>query len=77
MPSPDPEWTLGTIRTGSGGGGLSGTEGGRTHVKYVTEGVFFKNSACPRFVKEGYFFEPRYEVWGLKIPLRSMKYLWL
>ena len=40
MPSPDPEWTVGTIRTGlggGGGGGLSGTEGGRTHVKYFTE----------------------------------------
>ena len=48
-----------------GGVGLSGTEGGRTHVKYFTEeGVFFKNFACTRFVKEGYFFEPRYEVWG-------------
>ena len=58
MPSPDSEWTLGTIRTGSGGGGgLSGTKGGRTNVKYFTEeGVFFKNSACPRFVKEGYSF---------------------
>ena len=60
------------------GGGLSGTEWGRTYVKYFTEeGVFFKNSACPRFVKEGSFFEPRYKVWGTKIPLQSTKYAWL
>ena len=26
------------------------------------KGVFFKTSACPRFVKEGHFFVPRYEV---------------
>ena len=37
-------------------------------------GVF----ACSWFVKEGYFFVPRYEVWGLKIPLQSTNYprLW-
>ena len=49
----------------SGGGGHSGTEGGRARVTYFAEeGVFFKTSACPRFVKEGYIFVPRYEVWG-------------
>ena len=26
------------------------------------------------FVKEGYFFVPRYELWGVKIPLQSTKY---
>ena len=26
------------------------------------------------FVKEGYFFVPRYEVWAVKIPLQSTKY---
>ena len=66
---------------GGGGGdgwGFVGTEGGRTHVKYFTEeGVFLKNSACPRFVKEGYFFESRYKVWGVKIPSQSTKYPWL
>ena len=25
------------------------------------------------FVKEWYFFVPRYEVWGLKIPLRNIR----
>ena len=44
---------------GGGGGGDSGTEGGRTRVTYfVEEGVFFKTFAHPRFVKEGYFLYP-------------------
>ena len=34
---------------GGGGMGLSVTEGGRTHVTYSAEGVFFKTSAfCKR-----------------------------
>ena len=34
-----------------------GYRGGRTRVTYFAEeGVFFKTSACPRFLKEGYFF---------------------
>ena len=44
---------------------LSGTEGSRIRVTYFKEeGVFFKTSACPRFVKEGYFSVPWYKVWG-------------
>ena len=40
-------------------------EGGRTCVTYFAEeGYFFKTSACPRFVKERYFFVPRYEIMG-------------
>ena len=55
-------------------GVLSGTDGGRTHLTYfLEEGVIFKTSACPQFVKEGYFLVPRYEVWGVKIPLQSGK----
>ena len=46
---------------GGGGGGHSGTEGGRTFVTYFAEEV-------RDFVKEGYFFVPRYEVWGSKYP---------
>ena len=45
----------------------SGTEGGRTRVTYFAEeGVFCKTSArdLRDFVKEGYFFVPRYKVWG-------------
>ena len=58
-------------------------EDGRTCVTYFAEeGYFFKTSACPRFVKERYFFVPRYEIMGggggLEIPLQSTKYwrLW-
>ena len=59
--------------------GLSGTEGGRTRVTYFAEKVvFFKTSACPRFVKDGSQFVPKYEVWGkgggVKIPIQSTKY---
>ena len=55
---------------GGGGGGASGTEGGRTWVTYFAEEeVFFIRSPHVRdFVKEGYFFVPRYEVWGSKSP---------
>ena len=51
-----------------GGGGRSGTEGGRTRVTYFAEDV-------RDFVKEGYFFVPRYEVWGSKFPynLRNIR----
>ena len=51
--------------SGGGGGGAVRYRGGRTRVTYFAkEGVLFKTSACPRSVKEGYFFVPRYEVWG-------------
>ena len=50
--------------------GHSGTEGGRTCVTYFAEeGVFFLRPPHVRdFVKEGYFFVARYEVWGSKSP---------
>ena len=54
---------------GGGGGGCQVQKGGRTRVTYFAkEGVLSKTSACPRFVKEGYFFVPRYEVWAWKSP---------
>ena len=57
-------------------GGLSGTEAGRTHVTFLgEEGVSFKTSACPRFVKEGYFFVPMYEVWRCENTLTNFKQL--
>ena len=35
----------------------SGTEGGRTRLTYFAEeGVFFKTSACLRFVEEGFLY---------------------
>ena len=36
---------------------------------FADEGVFFKTSAYPLFVKERFFFVPRYEVWGGENPL--------
>ena len=40
-----------------GGGGHSGTQGGRTRVTYFAEeGVSFKTSACPRFCKRRVLF---------------------
>ena len=46
------------IRTSrGGGGGHSGTEGGRTRVTYFAEeGVFLKTSACSRFCKRRVLF---------------------
>ena len=47
-------------------GGWGGYRGGPNPRHVIREeGVFFKTSKCPRFVKEGYFFVPRYEVWGV------------
>ena len=41
------------------GEGCHGTEGGRARVTYFAEeGVFFKASAFPQFVREGYFLYP-------------------
>ena len=72
-------WSISGIFHGGGGGGgaggRSGTEGGPTRVTYfVEEGVFLKTSEYRDFVKVGYFFVPRYEVWGVKIPSQSTKY---
>ena len=55
---------------GGGGGGHSGTEGCGTRVTYFAEeGVFYLRPPHVRdFVKEGYFFVPRYEVCGSKSP---------
>ena len=45
------------LRGSPGGGGHSGTEGGRTRVTYFAEeGVFFKISTCPRFWKRRVLF---------------------
>ena len=54
---------------GGGGGGHSGTEGGRTFVAYFAEeGSFLRPPHVRDFVKQGYFFVPRYEVWGSESP---------
>ena len=52
--------------TGGGGGG-----GGGAHPRYVfrgRRGLFLRPPHVRDFVKEGYFFVPRYEVWGSKSP---------
>ena len=61
---------------GGGGGGHSGTEGG-PHLRYVfrgRRGLFLRPPHVRDFVKEGYFFVPRYEVWGSKSPYNHKIY---
>ena len=53
-----------------GGGGALGYRGG-PHLRYVfrgRRGLFLRPPHVRDFVKEGYFFVPRYEVWGSKSP---------
>ena len=55
---------------GGGGGGALGYRGG-PHLRYVfrgRRGLFLRPPHVRDFVKEGYFFVPRYEVWGSKSP---------
>ena len=62
-----------------GGGGHSGTEGA-AHALRISrkKGYFLRPPHVRDLVKEGYFFVPRYEEWGVEIPLQSTKYrrLW-
>ena len=44
---------------------------GGPHLRYVfhgRRGLFLRPLHVRDFVKEGYFFAPRYEVWGAKSP---------
>ena len=44
---------------------------GGPHLRYVfrgRRGLFLRPPHVRDFVKEGYFFVPRYEVWGSKSP---------
>ena len=64
---------------GPGGGGGTQVQrgGGGAHPRYVFRGgrgISLRPPHVRDFVKEGYFFVPRYEVWGVKIPLQSTKY---
>ena len=55
---------------GGGGGGVLRYKGG-PHLSYVfrgRRGLFLRPPHVRDFVKEGYFFVPRYEVWGSKSP---------
>ena len=54
---------------GGGGGGDSGTEGAAPALCISRKkGYFLRPPYVRDFVKEGYFFVPRYEVWGSKSP---------
>ena len=51
------------------GGGLSGTEGAAPALCISRKkGSFLRPPHARDFVKEGYFFVPRYDVWGSKSP---------
>ena len=53
-----------------GGGGALRLRGG-PHLRYVfrgRRGLFLRPPHVRDLVKEGYFFVPRYEVWGSKSP---------
>ena len=60
----------GVFPGGGGGGGALRYRGG-PHPRYVfrgRRGLFLKPPHVRDFVKEGYFFVPRYEVLGSKSP---------
>ena len=57
----------GARRDRGGGGGAPALR--ISHRK----GSFLRPLHVCDFVKEGYFFVPRYEEWGLKIPLRNLR----
>ena len=58
---------------GGGGGGGGGTQVQRGAVPALRisrkKGSFLRPPHVRNFIKEGYFFVPRHEVWGVKIPL--------
>ena len=63
-------WTTPGGGGGGGGGGALRYRGG-PHLRYVfrgRRGLFLRPLHVRDFVKEGYFFVPRYEVWGSKSP---------
>ena len=58
-----------TTPRGGGGGALRYRRG--QHLRYVfrgRRGILLRPPHVRDFVKEGYFFVPRYEVWGSKSP---------
>ena len=64
---------------GGGGGGVAGCtqvqRGAAPSLRILRKkGSFLRPPHVRDFVKEGYFFVSRYEVWGVKIPLQSTKY---
>ena len=77
-------WVLLRLWWIPGGGGALRYTGG-PHLGYVLRGrrgLFWRPLHVRDFVKEGYFFVPRYEVWGSKSPynprnIRSSDAEWL
>ena len=65
-----PHNSFGTPGGGGGGGGGALRYRGGLHLGDVFRGRrgLFLRSPHVRDVKEGYFFVPRYEVWGSKSP---------
>ena len=62
---------LSVTRGGGGGGGGALRYRGGPHLSSVFRGgrgLFLRPPHVRDFVKEGYFFVPRYEVWGSKSP---------
>ena len=58
------------LKARGGGGGALRYRGG-PHLRYVfrgRRGLFLRPAHVRDFVNEGYFFVPRYEVWGSKSP---------
>ena len=53
-------------RGGGGGGGGGGTQVQRGAAPALC--IFLRPPHVRNFVKEGYFFVPRYEVWGSRSP---------
>ena len=65
--------------TPGGGGGAQVQKGAAPALRISRKkGSSLRPSHVRDFVKEGDSFVPRYEVWGVKIPLQSTKYtrLW-
>ena len=60
----------GRVPGGGGGGGGTHVQRGAAHSVRISrkKGSFLRPPHVRDFVKEGYFFVPRYEVWGSKSP---------
>ena len=66
----DPDDIFKYLVSPRGGGGGTQVQRG-PHLRYVfsgRRGLFLRPPHVRDFVKEGYFFVPRYEVWGSKSP---------
>ena len=62
-------------RGGGGGGGGTQVERGAAPALRISRrnGSFWRPPHVRDLVKERYFLVPRYEVWGVKIPLQNIR----